>query len=220
MDNPFSLLTSGFLVICIDTGAATSVGGREQHEEYLKSVLIPSSVRKLSSSVKRFRFGATINSSLGRAMIRMPFQALNSTNHSESISFTFAMDIVDLDVPLLLGLDVIMACGATVDMSSMTLRLPSWTAYVELRDGRIFVPPTHCVIRFLLSSCALFTENSHILQHPNFTRFSRKHVLKTWNLQRAIKSRRSVAITIHAGVLVQHTAARAVRYQMTIFSIT
>jgi hypothetical protein len=145
---PILPVTSGFLGICIDTGAATSVSGRKQHEEYLKSVLIPSSVRTLSSSVKRFRFGATTVSSLGRAMIRMPCQVLNSTNHSESISFTFAMDIVNLDVPLLLGLDVIMACGATVDMSSMTLRSPSWTAHVELRDGHNFVPPTHGVILF------------------------------------------------------------------------
>jgi hypothetical protein len=66
---------------------------------------------------------------------------------------------------------------------------------------------------FLLRSCVLFTENSHILQHPNFTRFSRKNVLKKWNMQRVRKSRRSVAIARYAGVLVQHPATRAVRSQ-------
>jgi hypothetical protein len=95
-------------------------------------------------------------------MKRMPCQALNSRNHSESLSFTFAMDIVDLDVPLILGLDVIMACGATVDMSSITLRSPSWTAHVELRDGHILVPPTHGVILFSVQELrTLHIELSH-----------------------------------------------------------
>jgi hypothetical protein len=58
------------------------------------------------------------------------------------------MDIVDLDVPLIMGLDVIMACGVTVDMSSMKLRSSSWMADVELQHGHVFVPPKHGIVLF------------------------------------------------------------------------
>jgi hypothetical protein len=72
------------------------------------------------------------------------------------------MDIVDLDVPLLMGLDVIIAYGVKVEMSSMKLRSPSWIADVELRDGHVFVPPTHGTVLFSDTELQELHKNSHL----------------------------------------------------------
>jgi hypothetical protein len=58
------------------------------------------------------------------------------------------MDIVDLEVPLLMGLDVILRSGVTVALSLRKLHTCTWQTPIEVRNGHTFVPPEHGIILF------------------------------------------------------------------------
>jgi hypothetical protein len=64
------------------------------------------------------------------------------------MSFSFQMEIVDLEVPLLMGLDVILRSGVTVALSLRKLHTCTWQTPIEVRNGHTFVPPEHGIILF------------------------------------------------------------------------
>jgi hypothetical protein len=129
-------------------GATSSVGGRKQYETYLNSIMIivPSSAKVLRNSTKRFRFGAAAVPSLSIAIIRMPCTPVETFASKQPMSFEFPMDIVNLDVPLLMGLDVLLDTGATVDISESAMCTYAWQTYIEVRNEHVFVPPEHAVV--------------------------------------------------------------------------
>jgi hypothetical protein len=142
---------SGFLGICVDTGATSSVGGRQQYEEYLKSVIVPSSARILIRNSKRFNFVATSVQSNGMSLIRTPCSPMDAGDAAQPMSFIFVMDIVEIDVPLLMGLNVLRESGATVDIAAKVMSTSIWQAPIEFSHGHIFVLPRHGVILFSVS---------------------------------------------------------------------
>ena len=91
--------------MCMDTGAQISVSGKAQAMAYCHSRGIPF---YLTPSVTKFKFGDHVSPSLGRLQVRIP-----TPNQSGNVSFT--MDVVDLDVPMLLGLRELRAASLLVD---------------------------------------------------------------------------------------------------------
>jgi hypothetical protein len=153
----------GFLAY-VDTGATSSVGGRRQYEEYLKSVIVPSSARVLTPSSKRFKFGATSVQSTGVAMIRMYCSAINAGDTAQHMSLFFAMDILEIDFPLIMGLDVLRESGATVDIAAKVMRTSTWKAPTEFSRGHIFVLSKHGLILFSVGELASLHRK---LAHPS-----------------------------------------------------
>jgi hypothetical protein len=155
---------SGFLGICVDTGATSSVGGRKQYEAYLKSIIVPRSARVLGKSSKRFKFGSTSVESVGVAVIRIRYSSIEDSGSDQPMSFAFEMDIVDIDVPLLIGLDVLRGSDATVDISAKVMRTCSCQYPIEFSHGHIFVPRKHGVVLF---SATALTSLLRKLTHPS-----------------------------------------------------
>ena len=83
-----------FLGACIDSGAQRTVCGYKQAKAYCKRANIPFSLRKSNVA---FKFGNSINSSLGIMEFRIPLP--NNTYLP-----VFA-DVVDADIPFLIGLN-------------------------------------------------------------------------------------------------------------------
>ena len=79
--------------ICVDTGAKISMCGIKQSRAYCKSVSIPLSLRSCNLN---FKFGNNVTPSLGIMKFRFPCP--------DGGSLDMDMDIIDIDVPLLVGL--------------------------------------------------------------------------------------------------------------------
>jgi hypothetical protein len=154
---------SGFLGICVDTGAFSSVGGRRQYEEYLKSVIVPSPARALTPSSNRFNFGATSVQSTVFTIIRMSCSPITDGDTAQPKSLFFSMDIVEIDVPLIMG-DVLRESGATVDIAAKVMRTSTWKAPIEFIRGHIFVLSRHGVILFSVGELASLHRK---LAHPS-----------------------------------------------------
>jgi hypothetical protein len=80
------------------------------------------------------------------------------------VSLFFAMDIVWTDVPLTMGLDVLLESGATVDIAAKVMRTSTWKATIEFSRGHIFVLPKHGVISFSVGELASLHRK---LAHPS-----------------------------------------------------
>jgi hypothetical protein len=70
------------------------------------------------------------------------------------MSLFFAMDIVEIDVPLIMGLDVLRESGSAVDIAAKVMRTSTWKAPIEFSRGHIFVLPKHGVILFSVGELA------------------------------------------------------------------
>jgi hypothetical protein len=83
-----------FLGACIDTGAPRCVIGLIQAEAYAKFLRIKLNLKE--ASPVRFRFGSQSFQSLGSLVVRVPM-------HQSFIPHS--VEVVNVDVPLLLGMD-------------------------------------------------------------------------------------------------------------------
>jgi len=91
---------------CLDTGAGKSVIGRQQAIAYFKFLGKPYAVSRKSSS-KEFTFGNQKERSLGYFMVRMPV--------TSAYFISFRVDVVNVNVPLLMGLDSLDMFKTVVD---------------------------------------------------------------------------------------------------------
>jgi hypothetical protein len=68
--------------------------------------------------------------SLGTALVRMQCNAIATKDKSpwDPLTFEFLVNIVVLEIPILMGLDVLSDIYATVDVSEGKLRTPTWNA--------------------------------------------------------------------------------------------
>lgn len=82
-----------FVSACLDIGSQRTVWGLKQAKAYCSSARIP---LKLSNSMFAFKFGDSIWRSLGKLEFRIPL--------STKGYLTVEDDVVDSDVPLLIGL--------------------------------------------------------------------------------------------------------------------
>jgi hypothetical protein len=85
---------------CIDTGCFFSCSGLKQAKAYCHDLRIPFILRP---SKRRFRFGSSVRSSLGQLLVQLPAR--------RDKPILLSVDVVDLDVPLLIGLDFLDSQG-------------------------------------------------------------------------------------------------------------
>lgn len=83
---------------CVDTGAQRSVIGVHQAKAYCNELNYPFNPKK-GGRKHRFKFGNTIFTGLGLIEIRIPL--------NEDSYLSYDVEVVDFDVPLLLGLDIL-----------------------------------------------------------------------------------------------------------------
>lgn len=88
--------SSKFFGACLDTGAQRSVCGLEQARAYQR--IYPNSLTMTKSNVQ-FKFGEQIEQGVGNVCIKVP---VDEGNHID-----LNVDVVDLDIPLIIGLDVL-----------------------------------------------------------------------------------------------------------------
>jgi hypothetical protein len=127
-----------FECACIDTGAPRSVVGLFQAGAYARYLNIQLELGK--ACPVRFRFGKQLFSSLGSFMVRVPMHRL-FVSHS--------LEVVDVNVPMLLGMEFIDKHRLIIDVtrnllvhqstnSSQPLSRKHGHVYIELDSDMLF----------------------------------------------------------------------------------
>jgi hypothetical protein len=146
--NPNSDVT--FLGACIDTGAPRSVIGRIQAESYAKYLKIRLQLE--TACPVRFRFGIQSFHSLGSFVVRVPM---------DKLFISHRVEVVDVDVPLLLGMDFLDRHKLIVDVTRNVLVHQSTLSSQPLtrKHGHIYIE---------WDSDMLFTHEELTKLHRNF----------------------------------------------------
>lgn len=128
---------NNFWGACLDSGAQRTVIGEPQAKAYCKLTGIRHGVERKNKSTK-FRFGNVDHKGLGEMDVRLPLGG----DHFISIT----AHVVPLDIPLLLGLDVMQELKLVIDLSENTLYSPVNGKEVPLvsKRGHIYLewPPS------------------------------------------------------------------------------
>jgi hypothetical protein len=82
-------------MICCDTGAPLTCSGKLAADQACEKLGVPF---ELKPSRRSFRFGNSLRESLGTVKLPLP---------TPDGIFSLQLDVVDLDVPLLIGLDTL-----------------------------------------------------------------------------------------------------------------
>ena len=135
-DNIPSILLTGvpetpFEGIVMDHGAENTVGGIRQYKAYCDHTKLPP--KKMEPSQKSFKFGDQVVTSLGIARIRFPTDDAGSY-------FEYPSDIVNIDIPLLFGLDSMKRFGTRVDEveNKVTSKDHGWSASLTYKNGHLY----------------------------------------------------------------------------------
>ena len=121
-----------FLGACIDTGAQKAVIGKKQALAYFRLIGEEFRRRKHGHGLK-FKFGNRCHIGLGRVEIRIP------------INGTYVLcpniEVVDVDVPLLLGLDFLDEYKMIVDAANDLLesKIRAWSFLLTRKLGHIYL---------------------------------------------------------------------------------
>lgn len=128
-----------FAGACLDTGAQRSVCGLAQAESYARNH--PGSLTLKPRSL-RFRFGHHVIQSMGKVNIRIP-QGNNS-------HLSLSIHVVNLDIPLIIGLDVLKSYHLLINYLANQLEFPSTGTTMPLvyKRGHIFLEWDHQSILF------------------------------------------------------------------------
>lgn len=94
--NNTTLEQDNFHGYCIDSGASRTLVGKQQFDAYCKDLQVEVDIQP---SPHTFRFGSGVHQSIGSFMARLPLP--------NSSFLTFKTYIVPIDVPFLIGLDVL-----------------------------------------------------------------------------------------------------------------
>lgn len=115
---------------CADTGAQRSVCGLAQAKAYCRARNEPF---KLAKSPFSYKFGDGVRTSLGRMYVRIRVRKGNFIG--------FWIDVVDADIPLLLGLDLLDKYDLVADNVDNVLRSKvfGWTVPMKRAHGHMFV---------------------------------------------------------------------------------
>ena len=115
---------------CLDTGATTSVIGTKQAEAY--GQMCGQRIRKVGRG-KIFHFGKGSESSHGILHIRIP------TPNDSYLSCN--VDVVNADIPFLLGLDIMSREGLLIDLSNDVVKHPTsrWISSLTRMRNHIFL---------------------------------------------------------------------------------
>lgn len=122
--------TGVFSGACVDSGAEVSVVGKAQADAYGRQTC---QRLKWKPSALSFKFGSHVCRSLGRINVRMP------TPDGSYVEFT--PDVVEADVPLLIGLDLLEEHGMILDFSTKVIsnRQRNWKLPMKFKNGHIFI---------------------------------------------------------------------------------
>lgn len=115
---------------CIDSGATLTVIGRRQAEMYSKLIGVQLAQKK---SGTRYRFGDNVHQGHGKIRIRIPV----GLKHFAEVS----ADVVDPDVPFLLGLDVLTKFKIILDFDKDMIRskCDGWAAPIVRKFGHAYL---------------------------------------------------------------------------------
>lgn len=121
---------AGFREACCDSGAPRSVVGIRPAKEYCKAAGIRYRTRALRTS---FLFGDTLQQSLGKIVVRLPTR--------DGAFFTFKAYVVEANVPLLLGLEVLDRERLVADNVENVLhnRRSGWKLPIVSKDQHMYV---------------------------------------------------------------------------------
>jgi hypothetical protein len=114
--------------MCCDTGAPTTVAGVMQAKEACRKLNVPYVLQK---SLRTFRFGDTRRESLG--ILRIPIPTPIRIRE-------LSVDAVDLDIPILLGLDSLDAMKAYINTVANTLEGINWNMSLLRHAGHVYLP--------------------------------------------------------------------------------
>ncbi len=112
----------------IDTGAARSCIGLRQARAYMKRT---GNTQMLQTSSFRFKFGDVIHDSNGVMKIILP----TPSGHD----IEFETDVVEADVPLLLGYDVLCKHGLNINIRESKIEHKDWAFPIVHRSGHLWV---------------------------------------------------------------------------------
>jgi len=147
-----------FKGIVVDSGAASSCIGLSQAIVWRKMNNDSSPWRKSTLS---FKFGHSVYESLGKMVIDIP------TPNGKNLCFI--CDIVNADVPLLLGLDVMIDERMIINVKEFKLQTDSWEVPLRVKDGHLVIQLTRNINftrkqleKFLANNCRFKSDPSKI----------------------------------------------------------
>ena len=127
---------------CLDTGAQRTVIGLRQAKAYCRYT---GTKFRLVSSKNRYRFGNDRQSSLGSLTIQIPFLDSHATIER--------VDVVNSDVPLLIGLDLLDKYGIFINTITNRLHCPQLQLQTPLvrKNGHVYLEwPKHQRVFFTI----------------------------------------------------------------------
>lgn len=146
---------------CLDAGAQRIVIGERQARAYCKYV---GCKFKLQASRTVFRFGVDRQKSLGILSIRVPVP--------DGSMMVLNVDVVPVDVPFLIGLDILDKFKLIVNTVDNTLdsRLAGWSIPLDRKIGHIYLP-------WLKEHKVMFTKTELLKLHRGFHHPAAKRLL-------------------------------------------
>ena len=120
-----------FLGACIDSAAEKSVIGKPQAELYSQLYGLPFNLEP-SKARPSFSFGTHRHIGLGKLDIRVPI--------SEDYFLPLKIEVVNIDIPFLLGLDSMTKYGMVLDIHARTLssKLDGWEVPLIRKRGHFY----------------------------------------------------------------------------------
>ena len=117
---------------CIDTGAQLSVVGLSQAKAYFNYVSNRFEMKKPQFK-KSFTFGDHKERSIGRIDVLIPI--------SSGDYLAFEADVVNLNIPLLMGLEILDRCKLVIDVCKNELLCPErgWSLPLTRKLGHIYI---------------------------------------------------------------------------------
>ena len=130
--SPDSSSLDGFERACLDIGASRSLIGRPQAESYYKFMGLPLVIHTPRTTRPIFRFGKDRQGSIGTCHLRIPYAGSNF--------MMLELDVVDIDVPLLLGLDTLdkysLYCNNV--KNQLVCENPKWIHNMSRKYGHLY----------------------------------------------------------------------------------
>lgn len=105
--------------VIIDTGACSSVVGKETLDDAMRRLNIDS-VEDTKIRQKHHRFGNYDEQQPSIFGVKMPFDSMDQ-NNNPTVQFDVAFDVIEGNLPFLLGLPSLIAMGATLNHKYLTL---------------------------------------------------------------------------------------------------
>lgn len=121
-----------FLGACIDSGAQRTVIGHKQAEAYTALTGIRKA-DKARGNMPKYKFGDTTHDGLGKMKVRIPIK--------EDYFVDIEASVVDVDVPLLIGLDVLGRLKVILDFNEFTMSstTENWTIPLSRKMGHAYI---------------------------------------------------------------------------------